>query len=372
VSTSKWYELNPTRRRVLGWCAGWLISTAGAAAIFKWSAPKRWHVTQEEPAGLPLAARIVRSERHVKGKEERKKIHAIRGHGCTSMVVSNSGVVHWPNVLLFKTRYDFKTVEEFCPDEWKEKMGLGGSGRRTPRRTRKRVPPPQTLHGNQSVVSSSHYFMGYREDSIRETLALAILTIDKTQGWVKFGNLEAAIAILTPGLTSGRRGERNRMLFARLVALDQEAQALEAMKTISKTLGSLPDPGRQDQIKWRSNNTREVEGLAFNSHFKKWHSKTVDRRARANTFRSKLARRVEYAKGAMHAAPCEMGACSSNGQDTRLRDMGSTPLQTPMQYRHRSYFGRLRRRWRRWLKRKLSPRPSRAARHESSRATPGL
>lgn len=372
-------QMNPQRRSLLIWGATWVASAAAAVTAYRvvslrglmGLSTKQHH----KPAGREKGSDAKRFWRKAKAKEPSRN--------SEFMQVSKSGIVHWPNGLLFKTHYKFKVIDTFRPDDWIKQMKGGAFTRR------KTVEEMRVLKGSASQTgprafieprlsalpkkraleleeySAQRHFFGARELTIRETLALACLEIDGSQGAPSFKNIENALAVLEPALSRGRRGHRLTLLYVRLVCLQNEYDISIASERLGRAFDELPEPKQHDRQRTRIRESSRVpESQNVLHEFKKFHSKTVDRRTGHNTFRVKLTRRVKFAKQAMHASLCDMGSCSSNGQDTHLRDKGSTPLQAPLQYRHRSiagYFRRRMRNFRKWLNRKIQPWPSRRA-----------
>lgn len=182
---------------------------------------------------------------------------------------TKNNLIHWPNAILYKTRYqiDKENKKEFEISDWKK------------------------------LLDDNNRFANLRTEIIFENLALIEIK-PKDQDQLEFVNLENAINIIKDALDNkmgDADGERLLVLYSRLLSLLYEDDASKAFQEIS--------------LYWKNKKKRKWkhDWLTDTQKFSIWHGKTIERKY--GNFRKRLSERIANAKRLKNDA-------SSSGKDT--------------------------------------------------------
>jgi hypothetical protein len=342
-----------------------------------------------------------------RSRETRKRVEKrLQWQNARMVLNKKHEIVHWPHPALFKARYKGpKDQQTFLPGDWLGVLAANaykatGGGYCKVSGCNSNVRKPQQ--------DSGVHFHYHQEPRIRETLALNAIGVDAN---LNFSNLDAALKILLPAiqrqsirrqafeqvqssLSQGlvqhllpvgpyfasvkalqrelRSDSRYFLLYARLVCLRYEQSPKVAEEEISK-VGRDLDLGRKNMPLVADLGSPPIPSTLFAPasqfamlkcpNFECWHQKTVERHAKNDVFRRKLARRILAAREIT-------GVGSSSGKDTPRGEWSSNLQPDSLQRsHHRTWLSKLRKKTRRKVRnisKRFNPRLSRRQKHEAS------
>jgi hypothetical protein len=397
-------SMSQDRRAFLKTLAGWSVSLCGvvlwAYFLSLFRLRRNSHKERKRLAVPGLALSFSHTGRRNEVTRERLKRHP-QWQDKNMILNRKHGVVHWPHPALFRARY--KRPEDqhpFSPVTWADVLGTNAYLATGVGYCKRSECDPNS--GAPKKEDGVHFHFG-QEPRVRETLALSKIEVDRD---FNFSNLDTALKILlpaiqrrsareafessrlrghnahTPGLRdypgSSRTHKRESrpesrffLLYARLVCLQHEHEPKVAQQEIAKLANVDPElidiPFGKDFEHMPSPPTlfmpASQRGIFNCANFECWHQKTVERHAKHNVFRRKLARRIIVAREIT-------GVGSSSGKDPLRGEWSSNLQPDSLHYTHRrSWLSRQRKRARRKLRsisKKFRPRLSRRQKHDMS------
>jgi hypothetical protein len=305
------------------------------------------------------------SSRKSSTAERRKRSRQAPLWTSTSMIWNDrSRTLHWPHPALFKYRtgVSARHAVKIRIDAWRTQLAE-----------------------EVDTEMSSHYsphFERRKAPIIRETLALASLTVDPST--LRVDGLDTALDILrpvvhpkqppeTPAQTrlpaffgapkqsnteltreprlspnpivsrAGAQSTRGAWLYARLICLKHEGDLTTAWHRVRDL---PPWAAHSHSIAWQGPPDQERQQAAA-AGFSRFHGRTVLHHAHHRTFRRRLALRVEEAKAVLGTQPVRD---SSSGKDTlRGEESSNLSSRATLKHRRRPWLSRVRKRARqRW------------------------